>query len=364
MSDTNVFGSIFHKQHHLEPALGSSFQHKPRVMVLFCGGTLIMQENDNGALVVSDPDDAMEHLMNLDPRIHNIADLTLEYIDNIDSTNVKPHIWDRIAQSIHDHYNEFDGFVVTHGTDTMAYTASALSFVLQDLGKPVCLTGAQIPGSKLASDARRNFVNAVRVAILQKAGVMIVFDDDIILGARSSKVSESKLDAFQAKNWGLYGEIRIDVRFSDDAKDRHDRPLQLQTGFETNIAVMNLFPGFDASKAMQLALEQREIKGIILRGYGSGNISYDYLDALEIARDKQIPVVVGTQCWEGATLMHLYDVGKKALDLGVIQGYDMSIECLTTKLMWALKHADSYEQVKIMMHTNYTGEVNKEGKLY
>jgi L-asparaginase len=345
--------------------LGVKLEHQ-KVLVLFCGGTLVMRENEQGALVVCEnKDQAVKLVLELDPKIQDeVAKLTVEFIDNVDSTNMKPEIWDRIATVIAERYNDFDGFVITHGTDTMAYTASALSWVLGDLGKPVCLTGAQIPGGSIASDARRNFVNAVRVATMQKAGVMLVFDDDIILGARSSKVSESKLDAFRSKNWDLYGEIRIQILFSDDAKDRHDRPLQLKTGFETNIAVLNFFPGFPASHFMHHAVDTRDVKGFILRGYGSGNISYEYLDALKLALEKKIPVVMSTQCWEGATKMNLYGTGKQALELGVIQGYDMSVECITTKLMWALKHADSFEEVQTLMHTNFTGELNKEGKLY
>jgi L-asparaginase len=334
----------------------------PKVLVLFCGGTLIMRENQDGSLVVNDKDKAIELLLNMEPRMSEIAQLDVHYIDNIDSSNMSPERWDEIGRVIYDHYDDYVGFVITHGTDTMAFTASALSFVLGDLGKPVTITGAHIPGGRIETDARRNFVNAVKVATLSKAGVMLIFDGDVILGARSHKLSESKLDAFGPINWTLLGEIRIDVHFSQDAKERHDRPLRFRPGFETDIAVFTLFPGFpprDIENAIKWGT-----KGIILRGYGSGNISYMYMDAVKLAQTKKIPIVVNTQCLEGATLMHMYDVGKQALDHGVIQAYDMSTECIITKLMWALKHADSYEQIRGIMHTNYTGELNKEGRLY
>jgi L-asparaginase len=312
--------------------------------------------------VVHEKDEAIAHLLNLEPRIDEMAELDMHYIDNIDSSNMNPERWDKIAGVINDKYDQYDGFVITHGTDTMAFTASALSFVLGDLGKPVVITGAQIPAFDIATDARRNFVNAVRIATLNKAGVMIVFDGDIILGSRSTKVSVSKLDAFGTVNWSLYGEIRLDVRFSEDAKQRHDRPLEFRPGFETNVSVFTLFPGFPVWH-LEAAI-QYGAKAIILRGYGSGNISYDYLEAIKVAHDKKIPVVMCTQCLEGATLMHLYDVGKQALNLGVIQAYDMSVECVTTKLMWALKRVASYEQIREIMHTNYTGEIHTERRLY
>lgn len=354
-----------HKQRLTEQySIFASQPKHPNILVLFCGGTLIMKEDETtGALVVTDKDTAIDLLLSLEPRLtQQIATLSVHYIDNIDSTNMNPTLWDRIATVIYEQYDSYDGFVITHGTDTMAYTSSALSFALRDLGKPVVITGAQIPGGRIETDARHNFVNAVRVATLSKAGVMLVFDEAIILGARAHKISESRLTAFAPTNWGLHGEIRIDIRFHEAAKERHSRPLQLQTGFETNIVVLTMFPGFPVNM-IEMAVESG-VKGIILRGYGSGNISHEYLGVVKYASDCYIPVVINTQCLEGATLMHLYDVGKQALDNGAIQAYDMSMECVTTKLMWALKHAKTFDEIREIMHTNYTGELNKEAKMY
>lgn len=332
-----------------------------KVLVLFCGGTIIMQKSKEGTLVVSEKQKAVKSLLELEPRITQIAKLDVEYIDNIDSTNITSKHWDKIATTIAKNYEKYDGFVITHGTDTMAYTASALSFALQNLGKPVVITGSQIPGNQIETDARRNFVNAVKVAILNLAGVFLVFDEEIILGARASKVSESRLDAFETINWDDAGEIRIDIRLSDETKPRHNRPLNLQTGFEENVAIITLFPQMNPTTLRSII--NTGIKGLVLRGYGSGNISYAYLEVLEELKKKKIPVVVNTQCLEGATLMHLYDVGKKALDMGVIQAHDMSLECTITKLMWALKRAP-YESIQEIMHQNYVGEINVEGKIF
>jgi len=323
---------------------------------------MVMEENEEGTLQTPPSERAIQNLLNIEPRLSQIANLEVAYIDNIDSTNIDPAHWDQMAEVIAENYEQFDGFVITHGTDTMGYSSSALSYVLQNLGKPVILTGAQIPGSKIETDARRNLINAVRAACLDLSGVMVVFDEKIILGSRARKVSESKLDAFQSSNWDIMGEIRIDIRLSDFCKPRHKRSLILKKGFETNIAIITLIPGMPV--AMLMNLLENGIKGLVIRGYGPGNISYQYLDAIKQANSLKVPVVVNTQCMEGATAMHLYDVGKKALDLGVIQTYDMSIESVATKLMWALKHARSYEHVKEIMHTNFTGEINKEGKIY
>ncbi len=321
-----------------------------------------MEEDDTGTLSAPPEGRALENLLSIEPKIHDLAEIGIEYIDNIDSTNISPVHWDRIVASIAARYDDYDGFIITHGTDTMAYTSSALSFALRGIGKPAVLTGAQIPGNRIETDARRNLINAVRVAVEDIAGVMIVFYENIISGARASKVSESKLGAFQSVNWDLLGEVRFDIRLREDRRRRSLSGLNPKPGYEPNIAVATLVPG--TPPVMLSNLLDSGIKGLVLRGYGSGNIGYEYLDVLRKARDREIPVVVNTQCMEGATLMHLYDVGKKALDLGAIQSYDMSLETCTTKLMWALNRAEGIEEIRKIMHTNYCSEINIEGKLY
>ncbi|KAG7340455.1 L-asparaginase I [Nitzschia inconspicua] len=334
----------------------------PKVLLLFCGGTLIMKENpDDGSLIVNEKDDAINMLLEMEPKLQKeVASLSVEFIDNIDSSNMNPQIWDRLGRVIFDNYKKYDGFVITHGTDTMAYTSSALSFVLQDIGRPVVITGAQIPGGRIETDARRNFVNAVRIATLDRAGIFLVFDGDIILGGRAHKMSESKLDAFAPVNWSLIGEIRIDIRFSDDAKPRHNRPLRYLPGFDHKIAVYTIFPGFSPTE-LRAIIERGSVRGIILASYGSGNISYRFMDVIKFATSNGIAVVITTQCLEGATLMHLYDVGRQALEAGAIQAYDMSTECTIAKLMWALHRSQTVGDVQSIMHTNYTGEINIEG---
>jgi len=318
-----------------------------------------MHEAEHGSLDMLKKQEAIDLLMSLEPKLHTTTRMDVEYIDNIDSSNMAPEHWDRIASIVAKNYKNYDGFVITHGTNSMAYTASALSWSLRNLGKPVVFTGAQIPGYKVESDARRNFVNAVRIAKANIAGVLIVFDEELILGARSSKVSESKLDAFETINWDLLGEIRFDVRLSSESKPRHHRPLKLMTGYDSRIAVITIVPGVPV-RVLQAILKSG-IRGLVLRGYGPGDIAYRYLKVIKEARTMKIPVVVTTQCIEGATLMHVNDVGREALEAGVIQSHDMTIESVSTKLMWALKHYP-YSQIKKIMHTNFVGEINIEGK--
>jgi len=325
-----------------------------KILVLFCGGTLVMEEDERGSLLTPALDRAIENLLSMETRLGELADIDVACIDNIDSSNIRPGHWDRVATVIGENYDSHDGFVVTHGTDTMAYTASALSFVLRGLGKPVVLTGSLIPGRRIESDARRNFVNAVRVAGMDLSGVFIVFDRQILLGSRATKVSESRLDAFTTVNGSAVGDIRVDVRLHEHASRSEGSP-ELHTGFEENIAIVTLAPGMP--RAVLSNLVESGIRGMVLRGFGTGNVAHEYHEAIERAAELSIPVVVTTQCLQGTTMMHLYDLGVKLLDLGVIQAHDMSLESTVTKLMWALWRAESVEGVREIMHTDYCGEI-------
>jgi L-asparaginase len=326
-----------------------------RVLVLFCGGTLVMEEDERGSLLTPALDRAVQNLLNIEMRLSEVADIDVAHIDNIDSSNIRPEHWDRVAAVVAERYDRYDGFVITHGTDTMAYTASALSFVLGNLGKPVVLTGSQIPGSRIESDARRNFVNAVRVATMDVAGVLVVFDRKIILGARATKVSESRLDAFESVNAPPVGEIRLDIRLAGGHRRRHGGALEPAPGFDENVAIVTLAPGMPLHILMDLV--RGGIGGLVLRGFGTGNVAYEHHEAVALAAERGIPVVVTTQCLQGATVMRRYDLGRKLLDLGAIEGHDMSTECIVTKLMWALKRAGSVDEVRGMMQRSWVGEV-------
>ncbi|MCD4691208.1 asparaginase [bacterium] len=331
-------------------------EDRKRVLVLFCGGTLVMEKDERGSLLTPALDRAIRNLLAIETRLNELAELEVAHVDNIDSANIRPEHWDRVAELIAEKYDDYDGFVITHGTDTMAYTASALSFVLGGVGKPVVLTGSQIPGSQIESDARRNFVNAVRVATMDVSGVMVVFDRRIILGARATKVSESRLDAFQGLNGGYLGEIRADLRlFSSASRRPHDSALDLKTGFEENVVIVTLAPGMP--QHVLEGLVDSGVKGLVLRGFGTGNVAYEHHDAVARACKMGLPVIVTTQGLQGATMMHQYDLGRRLLDVGAIQGYDMGTECIVTKLMWALKRADTIDDVRAIIHTNYCGEI-------
>ncbi|MCX8159300.1 MAG: asparaginase [Candidatus Saccharicenans sp.] len=325
---------------------------KQKVLILFCGGTIVMEEKPDGSLAVPDSkDSAIEILRNIEPRLSTIADYDIEFIANIDSTNITPNDWDRMLYCLKKHYKNYDGFVITHGTDTMAYTAAALSIATAGLGKPVVLTGSQIPGGRIESDAKRNLINAFKVAIMDLSGVFIVFDERIILGSRATKASESRLDAFQSVNYEDAGEINIDINIKSWVRKRNNRPhdIRISPGFEPDIFVYTLTPGCDPGD-LEFLLNNKKIRGIIIRAYGTGNIPYGFERFFKKARAKGLPVLVASQCLHGKTLMHLYDVGRQVLKLGAIEGREQSLENLTVKLMWGLRHKP--HQIKEIIRKN------------
>ena len=328
-----------------------------KIRILFCGGTIVMKEDARGALKSPTRREAVSILRAIEPNLSRIAPFDIRYVANIDSTNMHPGQWDRMLEALAEDYGRYDGFVITHGTDTMAYTAAALSVGIEGLGKPVVLTGSQIPGPRIESDARSNLVNAFRLAVRDVTGVFVVFDERILAGARATKASESRLDAFTTVNADDAGEIRLDLRLHPGARRRRPGRIRVRPGFDPDIFIHTLTPGCDPGDLVFL-LDNRKIHGLILQGYGTGNVPYDFEPFFRKARKRRVPVVVTSQCLEGRTLMRSYDVGRRALDLGVIEGYDQSLEMLAVKLMWALAHVP-YGRVRQVIQKNFCGELDR-----
>lgn len=333
---------------------GVKKEKKKKILILFCGGTISMSKDvKTGALDLAH---GADQFFSLEPRIVEIAEIHVRNVMNIDSSNAIPENWQQIGQAISEEYEKYDGFLVTHGTNTMAYTASALSFSLQNIGKPVILTGAQIPAEIISTDGRNNLVNALRVCTLDLSGVFIVFGSKIIMGARSKKISESDLDAFATFNAADFGRISLGVELRGQVKPRHSTPLHLANTFDRNVVCVTMIPGIRSD--FLTTLIDNGAKGLILRGYGSGDLPAELFPALEYAQEKKIPVVVTTQCPGGATLLGVDVVGLEAIKRGVIQVFDMSMECMSTKLMWLLGQNTPFEKIKERMQFNMLGEVD------
>lgn len=289
------------------------------------------------------------------PYLTQIAQISVKEVVNIDSSNIEPLFWSKLAAIIKDNYYKYDGFIITHGTDTMAYTASALSFALRNLNKPVIFTGSQKSFDDIPTDAVGNLVNSILVATYDIAGVFIVFGSKILYGNRSTKVSESNLDAFDSPMVIPVGEISLEPKLNIFPKKiRIKNPLICKADFDKNVISIMVTPGLNT---MYLEKMLNVCKGIILVAYGPGNIPSGLLTFLKKAREFKKPVIIISQCKKGNTKMELYEVGYQALKYGAIPGNDMIIESAITKLMWLLGQNYDIDKIKQAFNTNYSGEV-------
>ncbi len=314
-----------------------------------------MRRGDDGY----EPYSSGEELLEAVPEIRSLCDVDFMPLAQLDSADMTPECWLKTTEAIEANYYDYDGFVITHGTDTMAFTAAALSFFLQELGKPIVLTGAQIPMDVMGSDARANLVNAFRVATSNLAEVVIVFGTKIIRGTRARKISAFSLEAFESINVPPLGEIGLTIRLSSQARRRsRNRMLLVQKTLEPRVGLLNVYPGMD-SELIRHAIDTHA--GLIILGYGAGTIPTGtkggIIPALEYAHEKRKPIVLGTQCLRGNANPELYRVGKAALRAGVIPMVDMTPEAALVKLMWILGFTGDARLIHSMILKNYVGEI-------
>ncbi|MBS1682697.1 MAG: asparaginase [Bacteroidetes bacterium] len=307
-------------------------------MIIYTGGTFGMAHDANGVLVPFDFSLILEHL----PTLRNLSlDLTVISFDTpIDSSNILPEHWQQIAQLIYENYGEQDGFVVLHGTDTMSYTASALSFMLQGLKKPVVFTGAQLPISETRSDARENLITSLEIAAAKKMGnavvpeVCIYFGDELLRGNRSKKVESMHFDAFESENYPSLAKAGVSIDFNENAIHRTEAMLTLHNKINSSVAILKLFPGLTESVVKSIT-ETQGVQAIVMETYGSGNAptSQWLLDLLKQAIDRGTIIVNISQCTGGMVVQGKYQTSKKLQEIGVLSGGDMTTEAAITKLM-------------------------------
>jgi L-asparaginase len=287
----------------------------------------------------------------------------------IDSSDITPEHWKKLVHTIENNYNQYDGFVILHGTDTMAYTASALSFMIENLHKPIVLTGAQLPIGKLRTDAKENLITALEIAadkdILGNPivpEVCVFFQNDLLRGNRSTKVNADNFNAFKSYNYPNLGKSGIQIRY--DRKVIHQPDYDKKTVFhyrlDNRIATLKLFPGIDR-QTVEAILTLKNIKAVIMETYGSGNapLSPWFIDLIRETVKRGVVVLNITQCNTGMVDMQRYETGRELLKAGVISGSDATFEAAITKLMFLIGHKYEKEDVKIRMKVPLIGEITR-----
>ena len=336
---------------------------RPSVLLIYTGGTIGMWADTAGTLRPMD----LAHLEEQVPELQRIAvDLTsVAFEEPIDSSDMHPADWVRIATIIGDHYDRHDGFVVLHGSDTMAYTASALSFLLEGLNKPVILTGSQLPIGTIRTDAKENLITAIEVAASKDAQgrpmvpeVAVYFEYQLMRGDRTVKVHAERFEAFRSPNWPALAEAGVHLRYTPSAILPHrSGPLTVHTRLDDRIAVIRLFPGIRPSWVRH-ALSEPELRAAVLTTFGSGNAPTDpdLLDALREARSRGVILLNVTQCVGGRVEQGRYATSKALQDMGVVPGADITVEAAVTKLMFLLGKEQATEAVERALAIPICGE--------
>lgn len=334
------------------------------ILIIATGGTIVCASSDNGLLPHYNVDDLLECVQPYNKR-HTIDG---KMVMNIDSSNMTPQYWLTIAKAIEADYDRYDGFVVTHGTDTMAYTAAALTYMLEGLGKPVVVTGSQYSMTDSATDAIQNLNDAILFASEDLAGVFIAFDGLLINGTRGIKTKTKSYDAFKSVNYPPVAGVKhnrisynqsVCTHFKNDSNHNKSTAtsLKVATKVEEKIFVLKLFPGLDTGIFDYL---KSNMRGVIIESYGIGGVSseiFDIATKVKELTEAGIAVVLTTQCLQEGVNFHIYKVGRSLPLDKIIYGKDMNTEALVPKLMWALGKTSDPTKVKELVEKSVRGDI-------
>lgn len=336
-----------------------------KVLIIYTGGTLgMVYDSKIQSLVPFEFDQILDNIPELKRLELGMKILSLD--EPIDSSNVSIQVWKDLCLIIQEYYEEYDGFVILHGTDTMSYSASALSFMIQNLKKPIVFTGAQLPIGIPRTDARENLISAVEIAgsvIGDKAivpEVSLYFNGRLIRGNRSKKQESSQFDAFDSENFPLLANIGVMVEYNFNLIRTFDpnSPTVFSTELCESVGILKLFPGISKSYINHF-LNQAGLLGVVLETYGSGNAPSEnwFIEEIETAINKGITIINVSQCNGGKVMMGKYETSRKLYDLGVVSGSSMTSEAAITKLMYVLAQGYDSDNIKYFLEKDLAGEL-------
>jgi len=335
-----------------------------KILIIYTGGTvgMIFDEKTKALRPIG-----FNEIRNNLPELYRMGIDFYVYTFNppIDSSDMHPEIWVELASIIEDRYDRYDGFVILHGSDTMAFTASALSFMLENLSKPVILTGSQLPIGKIRTDAKENIITAMEIAATRQNGhvmvpeVCIYFDFSLFRGNRSKKYNAEKFEAFYSMNYPPLAEAGIDIKYKKESVlPCPHQPLKVHKHLDDNVTVLKVFPGI-TRKCVEATLSVPGLRGVILETFGNGNANTQpwFIESLKKVIDKGAIVIDITQCDGGSVELGKYETSQYLKEIGVISGHDMTFEAAITKLMFVLGQDLPLEETKHLIEQPLRGEL-------
>lgn len=336
------------------------------ILLIYTGGTIGMIENQkDGTLENFQLDQLMRHLPEME-KVGCAVD-SYTFIPPIDSSDMEPRVWVKLVEVIASRYHQYDGFVVLHGTDTMAYTASALSFMLGNLTKPVVLTGSQLPIGALRTDGKENLLTSIEIAANKIHNhsvvpeVCILFENRLMRGNRTTKIAAENFKAFQSFNYPDLAHCGIHIRYSHEyiLPCYKHKPLHPRLNIDENVVILKLFTGIQ-QHVVDAILNIPDLKGVVLESFGSGNAPRKpwLIESLRRADRKGIVIVNITQCAQGSVMMNRYATGSQLYQAGVVSGKDMTTESALTKMMHLLGQGYGQDEIKKLMKKPLAGEIS------